>query len=462
MKAGVEFEEAAGKHRAGDAIKSLRFFERAINTYEEGLTRFPESFDLAYNKARVQYEVATHPKLAKQLQQPLLDLLRVALASHEFALKLNEKDADLLFNTSQVLTSIAEEHANGGLTDAAIGLLKSAMHLQAGCLTVQELTYAETLQQEREAREVFEARLTGDNGGEEMQDDDLSDANSTKPGEEGQWASVLEPVTADTLTDTIIACFGTMTTLCTTINTSRYFNWQGPMIDIERQSARLMEKAQGLNSLPDTEKLQEFSLADAILQSALLDAAFALGDMVSAAAYKSRLEELWDATRPQLNLKSSVEALIAHANALVSFNFSLSMKQQHSDIGLLTDFRWAALASAIKSLTTASNIVSISQEVKAKTHLLRGDASLLQFRMSTGSVIHKQAATNAATLLKNAEVFYKNAAQLSSEPEDKDRALFRCIVVQHLVKGDFDGARAPAWDEELQIMMDEGLAPERT
>lgn len=47
---GVEHEEAAEKWRAGDAIKSMRFYERALNIYNEALSLFPTSFDLAYNK----------------------------------------------------------------------------------------------------------------------------------------------------------------------------------------------------------------------------------------------------------------------------------------------------------------------------------------------------------------------------------------------------------------------------
>ncbi|KAG4217026.1 hypothetical protein PC116_g34493, partial [Phytophthora cactorum] len=47
--AGVEFEEAAGKWRAGDAAKSMRFFRRAIDVYDQGLRKFPQSIDLAYN-----------------------------------------------------------------------------------------------------------------------------------------------------------------------------------------------------------------------------------------------------------------------------------------------------------------------------------------------------------------------------------------------------------------------------
>ena len=51
VSAGVDFEEAAGKWRAGDAVKSMRFFTRAIEVYDEGLRKFPDSLDLAYNKS---------------------------------------------------------------------------------------------------------------------------------------------------------------------------------------------------------------------------------------------------------------------------------------------------------------------------------------------------------------------------------------------------------------------------
>lgn len=50
LEAADEFEQAAGKWRAGDTAKATRFFNRAIDTYSEGLKRYPASFDLAYNK----------------------------------------------------------------------------------------------------------------------------------------------------------------------------------------------------------------------------------------------------------------------------------------------------------------------------------------------------------------------------------------------------------------------------
>lgn len=50
LDAADEHEKAAGKWRRGDAAKSMRFFQRAIDAYAAGLAKFPKSFDLAYNK----------------------------------------------------------------------------------------------------------------------------------------------------------------------------------------------------------------------------------------------------------------------------------------------------------------------------------------------------------------------------------------------------------------------------
>jgi hypothetical protein len=50
LAAADEFETSGGKWRAGDSQRSLRFFQRALETYEEGLAQFPKDFDLAYNK----------------------------------------------------------------------------------------------------------------------------------------------------------------------------------------------------------------------------------------------------------------------------------------------------------------------------------------------------------------------------------------------------------------------------
>lgn len=448
MVAGVDFEEAAGKHRAGDPVKSLRFFDRAIVTYDEGLRKFPNSFDLAYNKARVQYEVATHPKLAKQLQSPLLDVLRAALSSHDYALKLDENDADLLFNTSQVLTSIAEELANSGTSHEAIRLLQSALKLQARCFSVQQLKYAENLRQQEEVRQIFENAPADQSASRDNvpPSDTQTDASSTS--DDGQWALVVEPVTIATMAETVVACLATMTTLCTTIASSGIEALIAVLPTLADENTELIGKTTSWIFPDQSPVLDEIRLADTILKAALLDAAFVF-EKLDAETYARELGQLWDAHR---TLQSSPSALLAHANALISFNSSISTT--NSDESL----RWTALSTTITALTNASKLPSISAEEKFQTHLLRGDVSLLLCQLRTR---YKPAASNAAVLLKNAVVFYRNAALLSMEQEAKDKASFKAIVAQTLgekgqvLRGDLEGVK-----EKLQEMLDDGLLVE--
>ena len=75
----------------------MRFFGKAIDAYETGLRKFPDSFDLAYNVARLRYEVTQYPKLLKQLPRgtwTLASLLQQALDSSRVAISLKPDDAD--------------------------------------------------------------------------------------------------------------------------------------------------------------------------------------------------------------------------------------------------------------------------------------------------------------------------------------------------------------------------------
>lgn len=83
--------------------QSTRFFTRALECYDEALGKFPSSFDLAYNKARLQYDLTQHPKILAQLPGSLIELLSTALESSRIALKLKGDNADALLCVPSVL-----------------------------------------------------------------------------------------------------------------------------------------------------------------------------------------------------------------------------------------------------------------------------------------------------------------------------------------------------------------------
>ena len=422
----MDFEEAAGKWRAGDPVKSMRFFQRAIDVYQEGLDRFPQSADLAYNKARVQYEVATHPILQRQSDVPLLDALNSALASHRYALALDNENADTLFNTSQVLTSVAEEMVKDDQFNMVIlELLEEALELQNRCLSLQELKYAQDREQESEAARMAERGATTE--GSSVVDDGQSETSPSFAQQDDRWFAVLEPVTMGTLIDTVLAQLATLATLCEAL----MFNPESASVTnlpwVEEYSTWLLCDKLPLYTIDSTERSEEIALAKATFISTLLEAGFRTRKL-DAKTYETRRDSAF--ASKELKLETSLPALIANAESMMSFSSAI----KHSATGEPSK-AWNALAGAMTNLSAASKLPNIRQDDLAKTHLLRADCSLLQARLAEPPSTFSLATSNRTQLLKNADVFYRNAMKLSCDEEEKQVAGFRAVIAAKLTTG---------------------------
>ncbi|KAL2810219.1 hypothetical protein BJX63DRAFT_402737 [Aspergillus granulosus] len=406
LAVGVEQEEAGEKWRAGDAAKSLRFFMRAIATYDEGLQRHPNAFDLAYNKARVQYEITQHPRLAKQLSAPLVEILRVALQSHREALQLEQDNADAIFNTAQVLTSLAEivtdtKRPVEEQLNQAVKFLQEAIELFQRCLVLQELRYTEMQEEIRQ----MEAGELGQP--EQMQDvQETPDAGGPKESaEQEQWAAVVEPVTKDTLVDTAVAQLDALATLCNllTYDPGVGLNW------VEEYSTELLQEkitayVQGSN------RQYEAALARARFNAALNEVLYRSGRTDIETYYGAVLSSFG----PDLDISSDPEGLCSKADALVSFNTATTEQPPDNDpetfakaIGL----RWQALSTAVDALTKASKLPDA--ENLPKIHLARGDVEMSRWRLGFTPWEYAMAQQNGAVLLRNAQTYYRGAAALA-------------------------------------------------
>ncbi|KAI1860246.1 hypothetical protein JX265_005839 [Neoarthrinium moseri] len=461
LAAGVDHEEAAGKHRAGDAAKSMRFFQRAGTAYDQGLALYPQNFDLAYNKARVLLEVATHPALVGQLQEPLLGALRTTLDAHQYALKLKPDNADTLFNTAQVLTSIAEELATEDIDNfgkEALKLLEEALELQAKCFSVQETTHAEFLEQERLANEQ-----SGIAEGEEEPVVSEETAEQESSNEDDQWATVEEAVTYDTLVDTLVAQLNTLTTLCQLLNDASGSIPSHVLPMIENYSSKYIQKIQAI-SQHTPERLHEIALSKAKFTSSLLEAGFRSGQL-DAMTYRRERDAAFSA--PELFATEPFESFVANARSLTSFNSALA--DANADNSIL---RWNALTEATQFLSEASKIQRIDHDDLVTTHMLRGASNLSLYALALPPISHPAATKSAAQLLKNAEVFYRNASKMSGDEEEKEIAQLRSLVASSLqnkasLDAEFDimavvqaSRKDPSWVmEQLSEMQDEGLLP---
>lgn len=392
-------------------------------------------------------------------------MLETALTSHRYALQLEPDNADTLFNTAGVLTSIAEEIAkDASLPDVqALGLLEEALELQNKCLALQEYMFTESQEQLKamiDASQVPESEVANETV---MQP---PSTNTDADHLEEQWASIIEPVTKETLLDTIEAQLSTLTTLCSILSSSPGSAPASSLAWVEEYSSKLLNVKVPAYLEGTTDRSQDLALIKANFLSALLEAGFRSGKL-DAHTYKRERDAAFEA--PELNLSSNSASLLADATSRIAFNVALA-ETRLVDVATLSSMRWNALVAAITGLSEAAKLADIPAEDVAKTHFLRGDASILQFQLSKPSVAYQAAVSNAPSLLKNAEVFYRNAAKLTKEACDKNEALLReslATFVQDKEKGrakleSLADAQGSEWiATQIDEMMTEGLLDDK-
>lgn len=430
-----------GKHRGGDPIKSLRFARKALDLYTQGLSKYPQNFDLAYNKGRLELEIATHHSLVKALDVPVTQVLQQALTSHRYAISLNPDNADTLFNTAQVLTTIAEYVAkNDSIPDTeALSYLEEALERQNQCLQIQQARFAES-------RGMHEAAMNqnlqddddieDDDGGAKLDSSTKSAFEDQNEDQQEQWVSIIEPVTANTLIDTILSQLSTLTTLCTLLTSSTSSMATTPISPswIESYSTNLTTNIlPALTSDPaNTEILlpraSEIHRTKAIFSASLLDLAFHTNS-ITPEMYVTNLAAAFSTSdlgnsETKTETDNDPETQIAHARALITLSSSLSelshkmppssQSSSSSSSTPIPTHRWTTLSQASTILTKTSTFPTTKSTpyTLATTHLLRGDIALLLYALSHPPMSHPQAISNKSQLLKNAEVFYRNAGKL--------------------------------------------------
>jgi hypothetical protein len=399
--------------------------------------------------------------LVRQAQLPVLQMLETALVSHRYALQLEPDNADTLFNIAGVLTSIAEEIAKDAtLSDArALNLLEEALELQNKCLSVQEYMFAESQEQQAamlDASQLAETALWNETATQPPPPD--IDAEQT----EEQWASVVEPVTKETLLDTIEAQLSTLTTLCSILSSSPGSAPASTLAWVEEYSSKLLAVKVPAYLEGTTDRSQGLALVKANFISALLEAGFRGGNL-DAQTYKRERDAAF--ATANLNMPNNFAALLANATSLIAFNSALA-ETMLVDVAPLSSMRWNSLTATIADLTKAAKLTESSADDLPKTHLLRGDASILQYQLSKPSAAYQPAVSNVASLLKNAEVFYRNASKLTRDDAEKKEALLKEALVMFLQDREkglvkiqaLEDAQGSEWmNIQLDDMMTEGL-----
>ena len=392
----------------------MRFFVNAISQYDAGLRAFPTSFDLAYNKARLQYDITQQPQLLEQLPDSRADLLNAARDSHIFAYRLDNGNTDVLFNLGQVCSSLAESmlEARGDPSKQrleASRLLHQALEVLNICLRLQE-------KQLEEAKLLTQTTTSAADESSHASDGDQPIAQDT----EDIWASVIEPLTEEDLFDTCLATVEALKSLCQIQNSG------------DKTDLGLIET---VFSSGIREKLQQYgqgsgqawqsTIALANFLSAYAELRFRLR-VTSLPIFENEINSSVDLIRSLPQYTNKGEGLVTLGEIHLDYNLAvegfLEPIEGSQELGAaMNKSRWEHITRALESFTAASKLPSVSH--LARIHIYRGDCELLRIRLGDHPCNYHFAVKSHATLLKNVEVYYRAAKRASSydksgSPED--------------------------------------------
>lgn len=302
--------------------------------------------------------------------------------------------------------------------DQALRHFQEALEFFNRCLRLQESELSEA---EDRVNRISEA--TGS-----PQNDDAEPAETFEPSaSDERWATIVEPITYDTLTDTIIAQLETLTAICSLVGF--YDQTEVRWIE-EYYSSNLKDKIMIFAAA--SARQSDTWLVRSRFICALTDVAFRLG-LADVSSYEKELSSSFSwpdfATDPQ--------ALCDKADAEVAFSSSigvcLPMLIQLQDLESLNGIRWRSLSLALNDLTTASKISNVHN--LARVHLRRGDCELLRYQLGQEPTRYDRAFRSASVLIKNAGTYYRGAAgysRIEAAPEEEREAIIKDAIAASL------------------------------
>lgn len=407
---------------------------------------------MAYNKARLQLEISQHENLLGHIGVEMLDWLPLTLDSHRYALKLSEGNPDVLFNTAQVLTTLAEGLSEEDRSEEAVPLLHEALEVLSSCLSKQEMMY-EQHQLDFPDTEDGGVALDLDEKPAPTQDTDMQDEQS---------AIVEIPISASDLLDTVHASLSALITLV-------------PLAD-QPGLQNLGEMAQTLteSKASDYVKLVPAEEQDRVRFSISLDraafvAAFANAQfefqIIELQTYVERLDTFnipgkeADATALNTEAEARTELVLA----------CLDRFGETSDLPAMLCWKQMSLSQDLYTQSTKLTTEG-AQERKPDTYKAKGDLELLRHRVANipKADLSDGVRKSAKTLIQNAQTYYKGAishAKVSGDEDVEDEAQERLELAKAIAAlmygGDHTAADPDTWMEGLQGCVDEGLVSEQ-
>ena len=302
------------------------------------------------------------------------------------------------------------------------------MELFNQCLTIQEKSF----EQFQTPPSIDEDMDNDAEGGVSIPASEQ--APSSQQQESEQWAQIVEPITYDSLIDTILAQLESLTLLCSKLTNPKSLS------TIDKHTSDLLPKLDAYLQQFDkttSERMSEVALTRANFQASFADARFRNGEIDF-----TKYERLvYDAYR-NLDLAQDPKGLSDKAEAMLNFQSSLRVMTTEVNLPQQVVARWGALTQALTALAAAVKLPTV--ENLARIHLTRGDAELgrYQLRIMTGY----PGTVAPEVLLKNAGVFYRGASNQAAVSNDLEaqRVKKEAVVKNALVNalgGETEGLR---------------------
>ena len=380
-------------------------------------------------------------------------LLQETLTSHRFARSLNPTNTDILFNTAQVLTSLAEAGLEASTQAAAkqdaIPLLEEAVEVFTKCVESQQQQYSQIQEEIAKAEASGEYREAWEGEREqpaEIQDEDM-ETDSGASEAPGDWATVEEPLTPESILDT---CTVQLTALTTLLG---LYDPNASLSSIEKRAHDGMDTATNkipalielidkspskkevdepkagptlsIGSVSAAEEATTTPKEDAILaaanfQASIAEVQYRSGRTISAEyaqaveqTFGSLVEGAKTTTSPDL---ATANILSAYGDALMDLASALADGGQYttssptfaSDV----EIQWTALTQTqnlFTQLSSAPYTSVLSPSRLADVFIARGDTDLFRFRISLFDGVKSAWVKSGPTLVANAGVFYRGA-----------------------------------------------------
>jgi len=314
----------------------------------------------------------------------------------------------------------------------AIKLIDESITLFQQCLLQQEMQYQEGLDEA--------AGFKADEDGGVS----LSQSHATEPEEmplydtrqAEEWASVVEPVTTQSLLDTACALLDALALSCTFLSPATA---ETTSTILATANSITNEKIPSYLHDIDAISHKDVWLSGTHFRRAYLEASFR-ASLIDAQSYEDNLVAVYAETMGgPAGLAQSASYLTSYADALVALNGAFA------DMNVAPLTRWRSLTKALEYMTTATK--APDAENVPELHVGRGDIELLRVMLTSVPGLPDTLTNDKvkATLLKNAATYYSGAAAVARSSIMLSRApvVSIAMIKEAVVKG----------------MMGQGIAP---